>query len=535
LLVGSLTGIDFGADTTAQFRSFQYGAGVQTTFDYVAVAVDAWAQNNNRDDFTGAAGPLASSPTASLWTTLSGDTAALDGSGNLVQTGAGASSEITSTTEFNITSDTKFQFKVTDIGSFFGGVAMLFDNPVPWVQRGVFIRNDIAGFQLYVSDVNGAHSAATFTPVSGALWELRYDSSTQTASAFQNGLLVGSLTGIDFGADTTAQFRSFQYGAGVQTTFDYVAVAVDVDVDVDAWAQNNNRDDFTGTAGPLASSPSASLWTTLSGDTAALDGSGNLVQTGADPTSEITSTTVFNITSDTKFQFKVTDIENFYGGVAMLFDGAKGLYIRCDLNDPVEYKLWAYDGAGAHSAATFTPVSGALWELRYDSSTQTARAFQNGLLVGTLTGIDFGADTTAQLRSFQYGGPDVQTTFDYVAVTTSTSPFETWAQTNSGGQTANLDWDNDGVSNGVEFFMNSEAGFTANPGLVGNTVTWPNGGNIPSSEYGSEFVVQTSTDLVNWTDVPGTGDANLANTSGSVSYTVTGSGKQFVRLKVTPN
>ena len=304
---------------------------------------------------------------------------------------------------------------------------------------------------------------------------------------------------------------------------------------VTSQATESIYDGFTGAAGPLASSPSASLWTIPSGDTAALDGSGNLVQTGAGVGSSITSTTEFDITSDKKFQFKVTDIGNFYGGVAMLFDGAKGLYIRCDLNDPVEYKLWAYDGAGAHSAAPFTPVSGALWELRYDSSTQTARAFQNGLLVGTLTGIDFGADTTAQLRSFQYGGPDVQTTFDYVAVTTSTSPFETWAQTNSGGQTANLDWDNDGVSNGVEFFMNSEAGFTANPGLVGNTVTWPNGGNIASSEYGSEFVVQTSTDLVNWTDVPGTGDANLANTSGSVSYTVTGSGKQFVRLKVTPN
>ena len=83
--------------------------------------------------------------------------------------------------------------------------------------------------------------------------------------------------------------------------------------------------------------------------------------------------------------------------------------------------------------------------------------------------------------------------------------------------------------------MNAGPGFTANPGLVGNTVTWPNGGNIPSTAYGTKFVVQTSTDLVNWIDVPGTGDANLANTSGSVSYMVTGSGKQFVRLKVTPN
>jgi hypothetical protein len=120
-------------------------------------------------------------------------------------------------------------------------------------------------------------------------------------------------------------------------------------------------------------------------------------------------------------------------------------------------------------------------------------------------------------------------------VSTSVPTYASWAADNAGGQTANLDYDNDGVTNGVEFFMNAASGFTANPALVGNTVTWPNGGNIDSSAYGSEFVVQTSTDLVNWTDVPGTGDANLANISGSVSYTVTGSGKQFVRLKVTPN
>jgi hypothetical protein len=66
------------------------------------------------------------------------------------------------------------------------------------------------------------------------------------------------------------------------------------------------------------------------------------------------------------------------------------------------------------------------------------------------------------------------------------------------------------------------------------TVTWTNGGNIPSAAYGSQFVVQTSADLVNWTPVS-SGDPNLSNTSGSVTYTITGTGKQFVRLKVTPN
>jgi hypothetical protein len=128
--------------------------------------------------------------------------------------------------------------------------------------------------------------------------------------------------------------------------------------------------------------------------------------------------------------------------------------------------------------------------------------------------------------------------FQLTAVSNSLT-FATWASTNAGGQTANLDWDNDGVTNGVEFFMNAASGFTANPGLVGNTVTWPNGGNIPSSAYGTQFVVQTSSDLVTWGDVT-EGDFQQfgTNTAGSLSYTLdpaNNPGKQFVRLKVTPN
>jgi hypothetical protein len=114
--------------------------------------------------------------------------------------------------------------------------------------------------------------------------------------------------------------------------------------------------------------------------------------------------------------------------------------------------------------------------------------------------------------------------------------YASWSIMYAGGQAADLDYDQDGVSNGVEFFMNAPAGFTANPGLDGtNKVTWPNGGNIPSSAYGTQFVVQTSNDLASWTDVPIT-DANLTYTPGPVSYTLTGgSDRQFVRLKVTPD
>ena len=112
--------------------------------------------------------------------------------------------------------------------------------------------------------------------------------------------------------------------------------------------------------------------------------------------------------------------------------------------------------------------------------------------------------------------------------------YSGWAATHAGGQTAVLDFDNDGTKNGLEYFMNSAAGFTANPTLNGsNTITWPNGGNTAPGAYGTEFVVQTSNDLATWVDVPA---INLAsNTTTLLSYTLTGAAPRFIRLKVSPN
>jgi hypothetical protein len=106
-----------------------------------------------------------------------------------------------------------------------------------------------------------------------------------------------------------------------------------------------------------------------------------------------------------------------------------------------------------------------------------------------------------------------------LASNSQAATYADWATTNAGNQTAELDWDNDGVTNGVEFFMNAAPGATANPGLVDNTVTWPNGGNILSAAYGSQFVVQTSTNLANWSDVA-SGDINIRNTAGALTWKV---------------
>jgi formylglycine-generating enzyme required for sulfatase activity len=126
--------------------------------------------------------------------------------------------------------------------------------------------------------------------------------------------------------------------------------------------------------------------------------------------------------------------------------------------------------------------------------------------------------------------------FRVVKLGASTSPtYASWAGANGviGGPSG--DSNNDGVANGVAYFM-KDAGLLTNPGIDGTgKVTWPNGGNIANSEYGvtKQFVVQTSSDLQTWADVD-VGAVVLTNPN-EVSYTLTGASPQFARLKVTPN
>jgi hypothetical protein len=173
------------------------------------------------DNFSGPAGPLASSSSASLWNISPGDSATLDGLGNLV---TGSNMDIKSTATFDVTSVNRFQFKSYDRGSFFGGMAMIFAGS--GTGHGLYIRNDINNWQLWALGNGGAKAGAIFIPESQeALWEIQYDTVTKNASAFQNGTLVSSISGVDFNT-TSAQFYLFNYGengANAGTSYQYVA------------------------------------------------------------------------------------------------------------------------------------------------------------------------------------------------------------------------------------------------------------------------------------------------------------------------
>ncbi len=112
----------------------------------------------------------------------------------------------------------------------------------------------------------------------------------------------------------------------------------------------------------------------------------------------------------------------------------------------------------------------------------------------------------------------------------ATLSFSTWAAANAGNQAADLDYDGDGVPNGVEYFMGATgSSFTTNPPLVNHSVSWPH------SPYatGVTYRLRTSDDLVNWpTDV--TADADIISDPAFVKYTFPMTApKKFVRLEVT--
>jgi hypothetical protein len=115
-----------------------------------------------------------------------------------------------------------------------------------------------------------------------------------------------------------------------------------------------------------------------------------------------------------------------------------------------------------------------------------------------------------------------------VVVPGAGTTYDSWKAAHAGGQTAGEDFDNDGVSNGVEYFMNAPDGFTANPGVVAGKVTWPHVNPVAS------FVVQVSDNLTNWVPAD-SADIDTTTDPTKVVYTLpTGAAKKFCRLFVTP-
>ncbi|MCF7734360.1 MAG: hypothetical protein K9N23_21945 [Akkermansiaceae bacterium] len=149
----------------------------------------------------------------------------------------------------------------------------------------------------------------------------------------------------------------------------------------------------------------------------------------------------------------------------------------------------------------------------------------DGVLTVTLLTIDgspMAAGTYTSADGFVAGTGSVVVTSGGGGTT-----YDDWKVDYAGGGTPAEDFNNDGVQNGVAYFM-GENGLATNPGLVGGKVTWPHLNPVAS------FAVQVSDNLADW--VPADpGDVDTTTDPTQVIYTLpTVAPKQFCRLVVTP-
>lgn len=120
---------------------------------------------------------------------------------------------------------------------------------------------------------------------------------------------------------------------------------------------------------------------------------------------------------------------------------------------------------------------------------------------------------------------DPATTFTMTPFSIGTSAFSTWASANGATNDPLADHDNDGVKNGVEYFMGQTGStYTTMPSVVDGAVTWP---KDPTAN--ATYIVKTSVNLIDWSPASGVVDNGT-----SVTFTLpTGQNKIFVRLEVT--
>ena len=117
-------------------------------------------------------------------------------------------------------------------------------------------------------------------------------------------------------------------------------------------------------------------------------------------------------------------------------------------------------------------------------------------------------------------------TQDYTVTVTGagSTGYSSWAQQHAGGQTAEKDYNHDGVQNGIAYFMGATGKATL-PGIVNGQIAWPH----DAGATGITWQVMTSQDLQNWTDVT----AGAVDAGGFVTYILPKTTpERFIRLEV---
>jgi hypothetical protein len=158
-------------------------------------------------------------------------------------------------------------------------------------------------------------------------------------------------------------------------------------------------------------------------------------------------------------------------------------------------------------------------------------------------GTDNGGLNASQLASISAPGWTGFALDDHGYLTATVAVgYSSWASFNGAGTNLEDDHDNDGVLNGVEYFLGgpkgTTTGFTALPGVTNTggilSVTWTKAGDYAGT-YGSSFVVETSNTLTGIWNTEAFPGSTISIIGNNVTYTFPSplGTKRFARLKVT--
>jgi autotransporter-associated beta strand protein len=153
-----------------------------------------------------------------------------------------------------------------------------------------------------------------------------------------------------------------------------------------------------------------------------------------------------------------------------------------------------------------------------------------------------GGLTSSQLASISAPGWTGFALDDYGYLTaTAALGYASWAALNGAGANLNDDHDNDGVDNGVEYFIGgpngNTTGFTPLPGVTNTggvlSITWTKAGDYAGT-YGNHFVVETSDSLGGtWSTEASPGNVTISGNNVTYTFPSPLGTKRFARLKVT--
>lgn len=202
--------------------------------------------------------------------------------------------------------------------------------------------------------------------------------------------------------------------------------------------------------------------------------------------------------------------------------------------DPTGNRLFVStlgDG-GAHGIYSINLADNSATTLAQGEPASRGLAYFNGLVYAPATSGQNGiflinpvTATRTQLGNVSLNSPTGIAVYNPAG---ASGGYTAWANANAGGETSNLDFDHDGVPNGVEYFMGigpTDPTFTANPGVLNRKIRWPHS----AAATDLTFRVVTSEDLATWTDVT----LDAIDAGGFLEYTLPSVGPRlFVRLEV---